>query len=75
MYHKLIEAIEKAQVHKIKLKLMDKMGGCFYGYVIDSWLRIGSGGHLRGKFMFNSDEKGEFELDINDVLDIENTNE
>jgi hypothetical protein len=48
---------------------MDKMGKYLHGIVTDSWVRF-SGGKLRGKIVFESEEKGTLEIDANDILDI-----
>lgn len=48
---------------------MDKAGKYFHGTVTDSWIRI-SGGKLRGKLQFHSEEKGPIEIDANDILDL-----
>lgn len=66
----ILEKIEKALETKEKCTLIDKMGGFFHGVVADSWVRI-SAGKLRGKIQFQSEEKGEFEVDANDILDLE----
>jgi len=48
---------------------MDKAGKYFHGTVTDSWIRL-SGGKLRGKMQFLSEEKGPIEIDANDILDL-----
>jgi hypothetical protein len=65
----IVEKIDKALETKVKCTLLDKMGGCFHGTLNDSWVRV-SGGKLRGKIRFSSEEKGEFEIDANDILDL-----
>lgn len=65
----LVEKIDKALESKSRCTLMDKMGRYFHGTLTDSWVRL-SGGKLRGKIKFTSDEKGEIEIDANDILDI-----
>lgn len=65
----IVEKIDKALESKIKSTLIDKSGRYFHGTVEDSWVRI-SGGKLRGKVRFLSEEKGEVEVDANDILDL-----
>jgi len=65
----ILEKIDKALESKEKYTLMNKAGKHFHGTVTDSWIRI-SGGKLRGKLQFNSDEKGSIEIDANDILDL-----
>lgn len=65
----LTDKIDKALEEKSRVRLLDKMGRCFNGTVADSWVRV-SGGKLRGKVVFSSDEKGDFEIDANDILDV-----
>ena len=65
----VIEKIDKALESKEKCTLIDKMGRYYHGTVLDSWVRL-SGGKLRGKVQFQSDEKGQVEVDANDILDL-----
>ena len=65
----IVEKIDKALENKNPCTLVDKMGGHFRGTLIDSWVRV-SGGKLRGKVRFSSVEKGEFDVDANDILDL-----
>lgn len=65
----IIEKIDKAAESKSHCTLLDKMGGCFHGIVSDTWVRL-SGGKMRGKIVFDSVEKGSFEVDVNDILDL-----
>jgi len=65
----ILEKIDKALESKGKCTLVDKMGKYFHGTVSDSWIRI-SGGKLRGKLQFLSEEKGPIEVDANDILDL-----
>lgn len=65
----LVEKIDKALESKSRCTLIDKMGRYFHGTLTDSWVRL-SGGKMRGKVKFTSDEKGEQEIDCNDILDI-----
>lgn len=65
----IIEKIDKALESKEKCTLIDKMGKYFHGVLTDSWVRV-SGGKMRGKVRFESEEKGEIEVDCNDILDI-----
>lgn len=65
----ILEKIDKALESKEKCTLMDKAGKYFHGTVTDSWIRI-SGGKLRGKLQFQSEEKGPIEVDANDILDL-----
>ncbi len=65
----IIDKIDKAMETKQKCTLIHKMGKYFHGTIHDSWVRI-SGGKLRGKILFVSEEKGEIEVDANDILDL-----
>ncbi len=65
----LIDKIDKALETKAECTLIDKMGKYFHGQVLDSWIRL-SGGKMRGKLQFRSEEKGEIEVDANDILDL-----
>ncbi len=65
----LLEKIDKALESKGKHTLLNKNGKYFHGTVVESWIRI-SGGKLRGKLQFQSEEKGLIEMDANDVLDL-----
>jgi hypothetical protein len=61
--------IDRALESKERCRLVDKMGKYYNGLVADSWVRL-SGGKVRGKLVFQSDEKGTIEMDANDILDI-----
>ena len=65
----ILEKIDNALESQKKCTLIDKMGQYLHGVVSDSWVRL-SGGKLRGKVRFRSEEKGEIEVDANDILDI-----
>jgi hypothetical protein len=65
----LLEKIDKGLESKTKCKVVDKMGRYYNGVFEDSWVRY-SGGKLRGKVVFQSDEKGRVEIDANDILEI-----
>ncbi len=65
----ILNKIDQALEAKSKVTLIDKMGKYFHGVVSDSWARV-SGGKIRGKVTFLSEEKGEMEIDANDILDI-----
>ena len=65
----IIIKIDKAVESKQRETLIDKMGKYLHGTATDSWVRL-SGGKIRGKVVFASDEKGEVEVDGNDILDI-----
>ncbi len=65
----VLNKIDQALESKKRCKLIDKMGKYLNGTVTDSWVRL-SGGKIRGKIVFQSDEKGPVEIDANDVLDI-----
>ena len=65
----IVDKIDKALESKENCTLIDKLGKYYHGVLFDSWVRV-SGGKLRGKVKFNSQEKGEIELDANDILDI-----
>ena len=65
----IVEKIDKAIEAKQICTLIDKMGRYLHGTVTDSWIRV-SGGKLRGKLLFASQEKGEIEVDANDILDL-----
>jgi len=66
---KVVEKIDNLLESKEKCTLIDKLGTYYHGVIADSWVRI-SGGKVRGKVRFNSEEKGEMEIDANDILDI-----
>jgi hypothetical protein len=66
---KIIDKIDKALESKQKCTLMDKGGRTLHGSVSESWVRM-SGGKMRGKIRFVSEEKGEIEVDCNDILDL-----
>ena len=61
--------IDKAMESQVKCTLMDKSGRYLHGVVKDTWVRL-SAGKLRGKVVFVSEEKGEIEVDANDILDL-----
>ena len=65
----LVDRIDKLVESRLRCTLIDKMGGYFHGALTDSWVRV-SAGKLRGKIRFMSDEKGEIEVDANDILDL-----
>ena len=65
----ILEKIDKALELKSQCTLVNKMGKYFHGTVSDSWIRL-SGGKLRGKLQFQSEEKGLIEIDANDILDL-----
>lgn len=65
----LIDKIDKALESKAKCTLIDKMGKYYHGILFDSWVCM-SGGKLRGKVKFQSEEKGEVQIDANDILDV-----
>ena len=65
----IADKIDKALETKAKCTLIDKMGKYFHGTVADSWVRM-SGGKMRGKVVFASEEKGQIEVDANDILDL-----
>ncbi|MBI4403114.1 MAG: hypothetical protein HY537_03080 [Deltaproteobacteria bacterium] len=65
----IVIKIDKALESKHRCTVIDKMGGYYHGTLTDSWVRV-SGGKIRGKIRFLSDEKGEIELDGNDILDL-----
>ena len=65
----IIEKIDKALESKVRCTLIHKMGHYYHGLLTDSWVRL-SGGKIRGKIKFTSEEKGEIEVDGNDILDI-----
>jgi hypothetical protein len=65
----IVEKIDKAVESKAKCTLIDKMGKHYHGIFSDSWVRV-SGGKLRGKVVFNAEDKGEVEIDANDILDV-----
>ena len=65
----ILDKIDKALESKAKCTLIDKMGKYLHGKVTDSWIRF-SGGKLRGKLVFESEERGSLEMDANDILDI-----
>lgn len=65
----LLEKIDKAFESKKDVRLINKMGQYLNGIVTETWVHY-SGGKLRGKIRFSSKEKGEIEIDANDILDI-----
>lgn len=65
----ILQKIDLAAEGKKTCTLIDKMGKYFHGTVTDTWARV-SGGKMRGKIMFLSEEKGEVEIDVNDILDL-----
>jgi hypothetical protein len=65
----IIDKITTALETKQRCTLIDKTGRYFHGTINDSWVRI-SAGKMRGKIVFASDEKGEIEVDANDILDL-----
>lgn len=65
----ILQKIDRAVESKERCRLIDKMGKYYNGLVADSWVRL-SGGKVRGKLVFESDEKGTMEMDANDILDI-----
>lgn len=65
----ILDKIDKALESKGECTLIDKTGKYFHGTIEDSWIRI-SGGKLRGKLSFISQEKGTLEIDCYDILDI-----
>lgn len=65
----LVEKIDKAVETQVKCTLIDKMGHYFHGTMVESWVRL-SGGKMRGKVKFQSEEKGEVQVDCNDILDV-----
>jgi hypothetical protein len=65
----LVQKIDKAAESKIKCTLIDKTGKYYHGVIEDTWVRL-SGGKLRGKVVFLSEEKGSFPIDVHDIHDI-----
>lgn len=65
----ILDKIDKALESKGKCTLIDKMGKHYHGTMVDSWVMV-SGGKLRGKVKFQSEEKGEVQVDANDILDV-----
>jgi len=65
----VLDKIDRVLQTKVRCTLIDKMGKYHHGQMVDSWVRV-SGGKLRGKVVFQSEEKGEIEVDCNDILDI-----
>ena len=65
----VIDKIDKALETKEKCTLIEKSGKYLHGTISESWVRM-SGGKLRGKVRFVSEEKGEVEVDVNDILDL-----
>ena len=65
----ILTKIDQALEGKKRCRLIDKMGKYLNGTVTDSWVRL-SGGKVRGKLVFQSEEKGAVEIDANDILDI-----
>jgi len=65
----VLDKIDKALELKAECTLIHKMGQYYHGTIEDSWIRV-SGGKLRGKLTFISQEKGSVEVDGNDILDL-----
>lgn len=65
----LIDKLDKLLESKDRCTIIDKLGSYHHGVITDSWVRI-SGGKVRGKIRFQSDAKGEIEIDGNDILEI-----
>ena len=65
----ILEKIDIGITTKVRCTLMDKSGRHYHGVFEDSWIRI-SGGKLRGKAVFISEEKGRIEIEAYDILDI-----
>lgn len=65
----IVLKIDNAYEAKAKVTLIDKMGKHLHGVIEDSWVRV-SGGKVRGKIVFSSQEKGKQEIDANDILDL-----
>ncbi len=65
----IVDKLDKALETQVKCTLIDKMGRYLHGTVADSWVQP-SGGKLRGKVKFQSEEKGLVEVDANDILDL-----
>jgi len=65
----IVEKIDKALETKENCMLIDKMGKHLHGTLTESWVRV-SGGKMRGKVRFLSEERGEVEMDVNDILDL-----
>lgn len=68
MYN-LIDKIDQGVATKTRHTLIEKSGRHHHGILVDSWIRI-SGGKLRGKLVFESEEKGRVEVDAHDILDV-----
>jgi len=67
--YSLVDKIDQALAGKLRCTLIDKGGRYHHGIFADSWVRI-SGGKVRGKVVFQSEEKGELEIDAHDILDV-----
>lgn len=65
----ILDKIDKALESKGKVTLVEKSGRHYHGILTDSWVRV-SGAKLRGKVSFASEEKGDIEVDANDILDV-----
>jgi hypothetical protein len=65
----ILDKIEQALASKQRCTLIDKAGRYYHGVFADSWVRI-SGGKVRGKVVFQSEEKGDVEIDGNHNLDV-----
>jgi hypothetical protein len=65
----IIDKIDRAYDSKLRYTLIEKTGKYLHGTIVDSWVRL-SGGKIRGKIVFVSDEKGSVEIDANDILDL-----
>ncbi len=65
----ILQKIDSMYESKQKCTLIDKGGRHLHGVISDSWVRL-SGGKVRGKIVFESQEKGAVEIDANDILDL-----
>ena len=65
----ILQKIDSIYESKQKCTLIDKSGKHLHGVIADSWVRL-SGGKVRGKIVFESQEKGAVEIDANDILDL-----
>ena len=65
----ILQKIDAALESKGRYTLIGKAGKHLHGVVSDSWVRL-SGGKVRGKIVFDSTEKGQLEIDANDILEL-----
>ncbi len=66
----IIEKIDRALETGSPCRLITKMGTYYRGKVKDSWARASSG-KMRGKVEFETDDGKNLQIDVNDIMEIE----